>query len=159
MNNWIADVQQAAFRLKEVGYIADDEDKILVLTQGLPSSCDSFIISLDTALSIPVPDPDNPTIMIESTLSLEVVKARLINEEARQFTAPGTTPRSTDSQPDVAMHAEASHSKPRTPLANITCFSCGKKGHYQINCPDKKVDEKGTTAAAAAATKEPDGVW
>jgi len=36
MGSWIADAQQAVFCLKEVRYIAMDEDKILVLTQGSP---------------------------------------------------------------------------------------------------------------------------
>ena len=51
MSNWIADVQQAAFRLNKVGYTATDEDKILVLTQGLPLSYDPFIISLNAAIA------------------------------------------------------------------------------------------------------------
>ena len=51
MSNWIADIQQAVFRLNKVGYTATDEDKILVLTQGLPPSYDPFIISLDAAIA------------------------------------------------------------------------------------------------------------
>ena len=51
MSNWIADVQQAAFRLNKVGYTATDEDKILVLTQGLPLSYDPFIISLNATIA------------------------------------------------------------------------------------------------------------
>ena len=61
MSSWIADVQQAAFRLNEVGYTATDEDKILVLTQGLPPSYDPLIISLDTAIAASGSKDDPPS--------------------------------------------------------------------------------------------------
>ncbi|KAL4067092.1 hypothetical protein V8B97DRAFT_1840960, partial [Scleroderma yunnanense] len=51
MSSWIADVQQAMFHLQEVRYNTTAEDKILVLTQGLPPFYDPFIISLDTAIA------------------------------------------------------------------------------------------------------------
>ena len=77
MSSWIVDVQQAAFHLNEVGYTAMDEDKILVLTQGLPPSYDPFIISLDAAIAASG-SKDDPSI------SLEVVKSRLLNEKSHQ---------------------------------------------------------------------------
>jgi len=136
MGSWIADVQQAAFHLKEVGYIATDEDKILVLTQGLPPSYDPFIISLNAAIANGTTTADNPSI------SLEVVKACLLNEESRQrATHPVTSPDS------VTLAVTTIASKLRRPLKQITCFHCGEKGHYQINCPKRKVEEKGTAAA------------
>ena len=132
MGSWIADVQQAAFRLKEVGYIAMDEDKILVLTQGLPPSYDPFIISLNAAIA-------NGTTADNPSISLEVVKARLLNEESRQRAAQPVM------NPDPAVTLAVA-SKPHCPLEQITCFHCGEKGHYQINCPKQKVEEKGTAA-------------
>ncbi|KAI6004608.1 hypothetical protein EDD15DRAFT_2120765, partial [Pisolithus albus] len=77
MSSWIADVQQATFCLQEVGYDATDEDKILVLTQGLPPSYDPLIISLDAAIAANSTDAD-------PSVSLEVVKACLLNEESCQ---------------------------------------------------------------------------
>ncbi|KAH7903677.1 hypothetical protein BJ138DRAFT_1020254 [Hygrophoropsis aurantiaca] len=137
MNSWIADVQEAAFQLKEVGYAADDKDKILVLMQGLPPSYKPFIISLNAALSTSIPNPNDPTATLEPSLSLEVVKACLINEEAHQLA--NTKDKSHN---DVAMSATAhftpgAHPCGTTPLVHITCFMCGQKGHYQINCPEK----------------------
>ena len=86
MSSWIVDVQQATFRLNEVGYTATDEDKILVLTQGLPPSYDPFIISLDATIAASG-SKDDPSV------SLEVVKSRLLNEESCQRAAqPVTTP-------------------------------------------------------------------
>ena len=136
MGSWIADVQQAAFRLKEVGYTATDEDKILVLTQGLPPSYDPFIISLDATIA-------NGTTADNPSISLEVVKACLLNEESRQCAAqPVTSPDQA-----VALAVTTIALKPHCPLKQITCFHCGEKGHYQINCPKQKVEEKGTAAA------------
>ena len=77
MSSWIADVQQAAFHLNEVRYTATDEDKILVLTQGLPPSYDPLIISLDAAIAASG-SKDDPSV------SLEVVKSCLLNEESCQ---------------------------------------------------------------------------
>ncbi|TBU43784.1 hypothetical protein BD309DRAFT_980449 [Dichomitus squalens] len=39
MTSWIADVRRAAFRLEEIDASISDEDRILVLTNGLPNSC------------------------------------------------------------------------------------------------------------------------
>ena len=77
MSSWIADVQQAAFCLNKVRYTAMDEDKVLVLTQGLPPSYDPFIISLDAAIAASG-SKDDPSV------SLEVVKSCLLNEESCQ---------------------------------------------------------------------------
>ncbi|KAL4075532.1 hypothetical protein J3A83DRAFT_4088071 [Scleroderma citrinum] len=77
MSSWIADVQQAMFHLQEVRYNTTAEDKILVLTQGLPPFYDPFIISLDTAIAA-----NNTT--ADSSISLEVVRAQLLNEESHQ---------------------------------------------------------------------------
>ncbi|KAF8528449.1 hypothetical protein BU17DRAFT_38317 [Hysterangium stoloniferum] len=137
MSSWIANVQQAAFRLNEVGYIATDEDKILVLTQGLPRSYDSFIISLDASIAaITTGNELKP----EPAISLEIVKARLINEEARQLAAKPTLPIRNNVKPD-SEEALLVEPKPRTPLSDITCFKCGKKGHYQSNCPDNTLED------------------
>jgi hypothetical protein len=51
----------------------------------------------------------------------------LLNEEARQGIP------TTDSAP-VALAATRTRTK--TPLSEITCFKCHKKGHYQSHCPE-----------------------
>ena len=81
MSSWIADVQQAEFCLKEVRYTATDEDKILVLTQGLSSLYDPFIISLNAAITANTSSDDS-----DLSIPIEVVKAHLINEESCQCT-------------------------------------------------------------------------
>ena len=107
----VADVRRVAFQLSEIDVTVPDEDVILVLTAGLPSSYESFIISLDA--------------VSPSSLTLDFVISRLLNEEACQGIP------TTDSAP-VALTA----TRTKTPLSEITCFKCHKKGHYQSHCPE-----------------------
>jgi hypothetical protein len=58
-------------------------------------------------------------------LTLNFVISHLLNEEAHQG-IPAVNPSSSA--------LAATHVK--TPLAQITCFKCQKKGHYQLHCPD-----------------------
>ena len=146
MSSWIADVQQAVFHLKEVGYTATDEDKILVLTQGLPLSYDPFIISLNAAIAANTSSNDS-----NSSIPIEVVKAHLINEESRQRATQSVT------TPDVTLAVTTAAPKPRCPLEQITCFHCGEKGHYQINCQKRKANE--TKGSAAAVAEEEEQAW
>lgn len=123
IQSWVADVRCIAFQLSEIDSTVPDEDVILVLTAGLPPSYESFIISLDT--------------VSPNALTLDLVISRLLNEEARQD-IPTTDSRS------VALAA----TRMKTPLTQITCFKCQKKGHYQSTCPDIALE----VAAAAVPT-------
>ena len=73
MQSWIAEVRDAAHHLLDAdaeASKASEEDIILVLTQGLTSKFDNFVVTLDTTAA--------------SNLTLDYVIARLLNEEARQ---------------------------------------------------------------------------
>lgn len=122
IQSWVADVRRTAFQLSEIAVTVPDEDIILVLTAGLPPSYESFIISLDAV------SPDS--------LTLDSVVSRLLNEEARQ----------TISTIDSSTSALAA-TRFKTPIAQITCFKCQKKGHYQTHCPD--ADPSSASLAAA----------
>jgi hypothetical protein len=129
MSAWIGDVRSVAFRLSQVGVTVNDEDIILVLTMGLPASFDTFVIALDSTNA--------------AALTLDYVIGRLLNEESRISIV---TP--SPSVPEVAYAANA-----RRPLSQITCFMCGKRGHYKINCPDKPPE------ATAASAVDADFEW
>ena len=107
---WVAEVCCIAFQMQEVGVDVSDEDIILSLTLSLPSSYESFIISLDTT------PPDQFT--------LDYVIVHLTNKEARQLHRCDTAADSS------ALSARVQRWN-QTPLINITCFYCGEKGHYQ----------------------------
>ncbi len=122
MSSWIGDVRSVVFRLKQAGISVDNEDIILVLTMGLPLSFDTLVVALDSTNA--------------SALTLDYVIARLLNEESRMTTTSSSLSRNAAFRADTHTHR---------PISQITCFTCGKKGHYQINCPDR--DKPATNAA------------
>ncbi|KAI0787682.1 hypothetical protein C8Q74DRAFT_1409132 [Fomes fomentarius] len=75
MSAWIADVRHAAFNLENISATITDEDVILVLTNGLPTSYSQLIVTLDAT---------PPSV----ALTVETVIKRLLNEESRQSTEP-----------------------------------------------------------------------
>ncbi|KAI5989250.1 hypothetical protein EDD15DRAFT_2107955, partial [Pisolithus albus] len=119
MQAWIAEVRRTAFQLQEVDVSVSDEDIILVLTLGLPTSYESFVVSLDTT------PPDQ--------LTLDYVITRLMNEEAWQSHSSSVV----DSESGALLTSAQNRARlgRRVALKNITCFNCGEKGHYQSHCP------------------------
>src|SRR5882724_9087466 len=69
--SWVSDVKRATFQLEAAGISTIDEDIILALTEGLPESFLTFIVTLD---SLP-----------PSKLTLDNIITRLLNEEVRQM--------------------------------------------------------------------------
>jgi gag-polypeptide of LTR copia-type/Domain of unknown function (DUF4219)/Zinc knuckle len=126
IQSFISTARRLANQLTEIGVTVDDEDIILVLTGGLPSSYDNFVVTLDSTPP--------------SQLTLNYVITRLLNEETRQ---------NGDTSPDnVTLSATSARRKPRD-ISQITCFNCAQKGHYQSNCPKPKKSPPTDTAALA----------
>jgi hypothetical protein len=116
MQNFISEARHLAKQLADIGVTVYDEDLILVLTGGLPSSYDNFVISLDAT---PLPQ-----------LTLDYVVTRLLNEETRQ--------NGTDDAIKTEQALVAAQKKRARDLSEITCFNCGEKGHFQSDCMRKK---------------------
>lgn len=137
MQNFVAETRRLANQLADIGVTVYDEDIILVLTGGLPPAYENFVISLDAT----------PT----AHLTLDYVITRLLNEETRQIGHITIIPKS-----DTAFIAYT----PRPPrnLLHITCFNCGKKGHFQSNCPEPR-KETTVIAATAFTDTELDMAW
>ena len=125
MSAFVSRVRHVAFLLGEAGVTVSDDDVILVLTAGLPHSYDNLLVSLDS-----LPD---------SEYTLPTVISRLNNEYQRQHMYSNPTPRAmSTTSPDPTPTDEAMSVMPSSSrLANITCFSCGNRGHYQSNCPSR----------------------
>src|SRR5258707_3580255 len=115
MASAISDVKGILFQLSQIGVAVPDENIILALTNGLPTPYNYFILTLDSTPS--------------EVSNLNYVIGRLWTEETRQHAKSGS--------PDMTDEVLAvTRDRPRRlGLAHITCFACGNKGHYQVNCP------------------------
>jgi len=101
----------------------------------------NFVVTLDLT------PPEN--------LTVDYVITRLLNEESRQ---DGVSSPNHDIFENVAASVQAVDSarRPKRTLAFITCFGCGKKGHYQANCPTRKAQTTETANAVFAVTETDD---
>lgn len=153
MEGWIGLVRGLTNRLKAIDVNVSDEDMIVVLTAGLPTSYTPIVISFDALDS--------------SKLTLDFVITRLLNEEGRQATpsfAPVQFDVKTESSDTNTTQSALIASKFRS---DIQCFYCLLMGHYSSVCPQKEKDikekEEGgrkhvqdKTSAAVASVEEED---
>ena len=65
--SWISDIKRATFQLEATGVSSIDKDIILALTEGLPESCSTFFITLNS--------------LLPRKLTMDNVITRLLNEE------------------------------------------------------------------------------
>ena len=131
MQAWIGHIQSLAFRMEEAGIEVDDQDRIFALTMGLPDSYDPVIINFDLTAS--------------ELLTLNHVIAHLLNEEARQSSHTATT-NEEDSRDKALAAIQKNQSRPRATggnaSADIICYFCDEKGHYKLECPQRREWEK-----------------
>ena len=77
---------------------------------------------------------------------LSNVITRLLNEEVQQNTHADIVELSGP----IYSVQDATNKKIKTQLSEITCYNCGKKGHYKSNCPlPKKENEIGEKMVAS----------
>ena len=131
MQAWIGVIQSLAFRMEEAQIAVTDQDRILALTMGLPTSYDTVIINFDSTPA--------------DQLTLDRVITRLLNEETRQAAqAPSAIEDTEPESGDQAMVVTGGgrHTTHVTNAANVTCYFCDKKGHYKSECPARKEWER-----------------
>lgn len=101
--------------LKSAGAKMEDEDVICQLLLTLPESYDSVVTALET--------------MKIDELTLEFVKGRLLDSDTKRKTNNESDIYSETIRTSVAMNSEVQK--------DITCYSCGKKGHYKSQCKQR----------------------
>ncbi|KAJ7748069.1 hypothetical protein B0H16DRAFT_1319926 [Mycena metata] len=151
MEAWIGCIESMVLRMEYTGVVVTNQDRILALTMGLPSSYEAVIINFDAT-----PPAD---------LTVEHVISRLLNEETRQQSLDGDTtiPLPTDIDHDPNNVAFAAH---RLGGSLQSCYFCDKPGHLKSDCPERlkwEQSKKNSTTTAAAAEYDSDsdydGVW
>ena len=83
----------------------------MVLTGSLPAQYENFITTLDSTLP--------------ADFTLKYVIAHLLNEASHHEIV----------DPESNSTLMVTKKLKRLPLDQITCFKCGEKEHYQVNCP------------------------
>jgi hypothetical protein len=135
-----ASIREHADRLTGLGDSPSETLMVAVLLSSLPESYGPLIVSLDT-------HPDRT--------KFDFVVQRCINEEARQISS------ASSAQSSGQNSAFSAVSKPKKDKKDVTCFRCGKKGHYQSECKEdlketgNAVQEKGKAADVAVVASSP----
>ena len=120
IQGYVAQVRKSAFRLEQAGAEISDEERLGVLLAGLPPRFGPFVVSLE---AIP-----------ESDRTFTAIVRRLINEDARLGPSEDLS-RALAATATPAAPAPGAHASAKRPISEITCFNCGKKGHYRASCP------------------------
>ena len=130
MQAWIGHIQGLAFQMVEAGILVTDQDHILALMMGLPSSYDAIIINFDSTPA--------------DQLTLNNVIICLLNEELCQASQTAPTETTVENTALAAIPAKTSMCTAKPTLSNtdVTCFFCDGKGHYKSDCPEKAEWEK-----------------
>jgi len=117
MSKWIASVRDVAHQIKGLKGDVPDEEVIVILTNSLPKSYAPLVAQLDN--------------MEETDCTISHVITCLIGEERRQ--AAGRHQENHPEKGSLAFHMER-----RKRREEVTCFRCGKRGHYRSNCPEEQ---------------------
>ena len=120
MSLWISEIKAQAQLMKEINIALPSLFVIVVLTSGLPPEYESAVVVLNSVNS--------------KDLTLELAIGRLFNEEEHQLSQ-----KLLQNSKVVKGEPESNSSyAARVTKLNVTCFKCGKKGHYSKDCPDKE---------------------
>ncbi|KZO90981.1 hypothetical protein CALVIDRAFT_542246 [Calocera viscosa TUFC12733] len=128
MQAHIVQVLRLASRLNSIGVKITDEDKILVLLNGLPDDYTNLVMTLEgmaeaTTTATTTATTDTTTTG-NATLSFDYVTNRLLNKEARCSELPSSGP---IDETVLRAHVPAN-------LGTHTCWCCGQRGHIARDC-------------------------
>lgn len=115
MGAYIEGLMTLVQQLADIGKVIEDQEIAEILLSGLPQDYDVLVSNLETA-------------NVTNTLSSELVRTRLLQEESRKS--------SNDNTSDAALI---------TARKMLTCHYCKRKGHVKAKCFKLKKDKKNTS--------------
>ncbi len=123
IQSWVGEIRGQAFAMQMSGIEVNDQDVILALTLGLPSSFNAVIIHFDAT------PPDQ--------LTIDLIITRLLNDKTRQSMNRHRSTQNAATNEALSVTQRCS----RPDASEIICFFCDQKGHYKDACPEKKLWE------------------
>lgn len=135
MTDHLNEFQGLLNKLSDMGIVFDDEIHGLWLLGTLPDSWEVFRMSLCNSAS-------------EGTISLDLVKNSVLNEEARRQSNAGSSHLDvlvTESRGSTYREPKKNKNRSRSKssrFANLECHNCHKKGHTKSHCWKLKKDNK-----------------
>lgn len=131
MQDHINKLTELAQSLKDIGIDIDDMLRMTVLLASLPSSYENLVTAIESHIDSKTVNQDG---VILSTPDFDYVTRRLLNEEQRRRMNDG------DLTSDQAYYVKGKQF--RKGWKNVTCFNCGKRGHFNRDCQEKSKEEE-----------------
>lgn len=129
INEFFLKFDSTVSELKSVGAKLDDIDIVCQLLLTLPKSFDNLVTAIETCDT--------------AKLTMEFVKGRIFDECTKRNSSDFRREKSSE----VAAMQIVGKKK-------ISCYSCGKPGHFKNKCPDLKKKTKNTNGGAHCTQSE-----
>lgn len=119
MGEYVSGLISLVQQLADIDHIVDDEEVAMLLLGGLPTEFDPLVMGIEAT---------------HTTISSEMVKTRLLQEDYRRTETEGAS----SSETALAIKSRNISSKKRV----IICHNCHEEGHIKPRCPRLKKESK-----------------
>jgi hypothetical protein len=125
----ISNIKQLASKLRGLGEEINDKDIMTVLLISLPKSWETLVT----------------TVSLKEDIDLEMVCNFILQEDTR---------RKATEEPEGALFSQSKNKKKPFKKQKLSCYYCGKPGHFAKNCRKKQADLKSQNQSATVAESE-----
>jgi hypothetical protein len=152
--------------LVQVGVDIDEKDYLSTIISSLPLSLSSF-----ASANLAAARMFSPTKSIDPDVLMSLLMEEAERQKAQVARRRGSGKGADEDKPGEALSSEGSKPRKGKGRANVTCWTCNKKGHYQNECKEPKPEDvpkgegqttpvsQGPIAATAELASEDCGAW